>query len=606
MAYADIKAAFGSRFDEKQRWKIVRDLYCHLGQTGMEVIRFPFLDRRFLEQKIKFHHMERFEEVVRADRGVVLLTGHFGNWELLQIISGLLGKPIHALASDQKHAGLNEMLNHVRESHGSTAIRRGIGIRALYRALKDKEPVGMVGDQDAGKMGGMILPLLGRKTTVPLGAFELARRAGVPILPCFIVRRENFQHEVFFGQAISCGEGARGKQDAQELEPYVRQYLKVLEEMISQHPEQWLWGTKRWKYSWTKRILILSDGKPGHFKQSLAVAQQMQSLKTQYGREGMEYPLRTIYVEFKSKWHRVFFAWTALILMPWMQGRLRWLTPFLKEPTAKEIRDASADFIISAGAGLTALNLCLARESRAKSIILMKPGFPFNLFRYDLALIPAHDRGNMPKETIRTLLTPNLVDPENLDRAKEKIRSTLRNPERVKLAVFLGGDTRGYKMDLAEIEKMTAALERLAFRVGDYVITTSRRTPQTICQFLKSKRNVLGGCQMLVIATEDKRPEVVGGMLASAEILIVSEDSISMISEAIATGKKVVVLTLKTNRLPEKHQRFQAILAEREAILRARPDQLEEKIIALGEGAAPLNVVEEENMILQKRLQAIL
>jgi len=69
-----------------------------------------------------------------VQKGVILLTAHFGNWELLQIISSILGKPVHVLARDQKDNFVNKMLNDFLESHGSVELKRGMGVRDLLRA----------------------------------------------------------------------------------------------------------------------------------------------------------------------------------------------------------------------------------------------------------------------------------------------------------------------------------------------------------------------------------------------------------------------------------------------------------------------------------------
>lgn len=603
VAYADLKAAFGSRFSGRERWRIVRKHFAHMGQLGVEVIRSPSLDQAYVNQMVEIHHRERFDQAVAKGKGVVLLTAHLGNWELLHMVAGLLGQPMFVLARGQKQKRLDESMNQLRQKHGSVAVIRGMGIRELFRALKRKQLVGLLGDQDAGKDGGVIVPFFGRKTTVPTGAFEMARRSGAALLPCFDIRKPDGRHAIFVTEEIPC-EGESG--DAQALIPAVKVYLERLEQLITEHPEQWLWATKRWKHSWTKRILILSDGKPGHVKQSEAIAAQLSRLQAQYGRPGMEYPQETIEARFRSPWHRKLFPWFALIAMPWVQGRLGCLAWFFEKECAAKLLQARADFIISGGAALVPLNLCLARECRAKSIVMMRPGFPFNFFRYDLAVIPAHDNGRMPKETFRTLLAPNPLTRESLQADAAKLRAELRNAAGIRFALFLGGDTRQFKMNLAAIEKVITVLERVAARMGDYVITTSRRTPPEVVAFLKAQQYRWKGCQTMVVASEDTRPEVAGGMMALAEVLIVTEDSISMISEAIASGKKVVVLTLSTRDLPVKHQRFQNLLVQKAAVTSGSAEELENILLQSDRQTAGSEVLEAEQQALQRRLEAML
>ncbi|MFA6599722.1 MAG: ELM1/GtrOC1 family putative glycosyltransferase [Candidatus Omnitrophota bacterium] len=601
VAYADLKAALGGDLSEKERWALVRRQYGHFGRMFAEVLRIPATTRALLERNIRICGFERFSEAFAAGRGVVLMTAHFGNWELLQTVSGLLGKPVHVLNRPQKFERMNEYLNRLRETHGSVAIGRGIGIRDLLRALKRNQLIGILGDQDAGKTGGLILPFLGRKTTIPTGAFELAARTGAPVLPAFMIRREGMNHEIVVEQPILV---KSGEEEAGAIQEAVGRYVGLLEGVIRRFPEQWLWATKRWKYSWTKRILILSDGKPGHLKQSQAVAAAFGEIRTQYGRPGMEYPTQTLEVRFRSAWRRKLFPWFALFWIPFVQGRLRFLRFFFEPGTQREIERASADFVISAGSSLVPLNLCLARDSRAKSIVVMKPSFPYNRFRFDLAIIPAHDRGAVPAKAVRTLLSPAQSDPGELGRAGERLGRRLRSPGRVRWSVFLGGATRRFDLDPEKIEAFFGILSQMADETGDYLVTTSRRTSDAIARRLKERLSRDPHCQLLVVANEDNPPGAVQGMMALAEVLVVTGDSISMISEAVRSGKKVMVVDLGRN-LPVKHRRFTDLLAAKSVVVCAGPETFREQYAKIS-GTAGREAVELEFERVQSKLQEIL
>ena len=599
-AYADLKAVFGDRFSERERWRLIRDHFAHLGQVGMEMLYFPKLKLEDLKPRLKIHHKERHDRVIAAQRPLVLLTAHFGNWEILQVIGTLEGRPIHVLQRPQKQKLIDRILSDLRESRGSFAISRGMGVRGLIRALRSNQSIGLLGDQDAGKHEGLIMKLFNRKTTVPTGPFELAARTDAVLLPVFIVSKPGGQHEIFVEEPIEhIQPNEDGYRDA------MRKYLDLLESYVTKYPEQWLWGAKRWKYSWTKRIAILSDGKLGHVKQSEAVAERFKKVESQYERLGMEYPTQTVRVDYKSVWHRRAFSAAAPFFIPWAQGRMAWLSLFLKPETVRELRGLSADFFISGGSSLTPLNLCLARECRAKSIVLMKPHWPFNYYRYDLALIPAHDRGPMPRETFRTLLVPSLSDDEALGRAGKKLGQSLPNASRIKLGVFIGGPTRDYRFSLESIETVMKAVENVSQQGLDYLVTTSRRTPEGIVRFLKERLSGLNGCQQLIIASEDSRSEVVPGMMQLADTLIITEDSISMISEAVASQKRVIVLGLATETLPHKHRRFLSLLCEKSAIVMASADNLE-PMLRRADMVLPASLAREQDDALVRKLETIL
>lgn len=603
IAYADLKAVFGSQYTAQDRWRIVRHHYEHLGQMGVELMRLPVFDKRAMERRVRVRNFERYAETAQH-QGAILLTAHLGNWELAQVLSALHGKPLHVLARSQKYRRLNHYLNTLRESHGSRVISRGIGIRDILRALRRKEVVGMLGDQDAGKTGGLIVRFLGRKTTMPTGAFELARRADVPVLPCFIVRTADGCHEVHIEERWDSPQGGRAD-SLESLRPAVEYYTRLLEKHICDYPEQWLWAAKRWKYCWTKHLVVLSDGKAGHEKQAQAVVEQFKKIHSQYGREGMEYFSKKIEVRFRSKWHRRIFPWFAFFFYPWVQGRLGILRHFLVKESAEQLEQTYADFVISAGASLVPINVLMARECQAKSIVLMKPSFPFNLFHFDLAIIGRHDTGLVPSETFRTLLTLSPITEETLEEDARKLCRFLRNPEKVKRSVFLGGPTRHYRMDVGGVKELVKILESSS-AYGDYLITTSRRTPLEVVRFLKNHVARSEHCQLLTVASENNPPETVGGMMGLSEILIVTADSISMISEAVRSGKKVIVLELTTEDLPGKHRRFKEILEREEAVILANLGNLREKFTEAAARSGGRHIAKKEETALMGRLEKIL
>ncbi len=602
VAYINLKAALGSQLTPGERWKAVRDHFGFLGQTVVEVMSFKRMERKHHDLHIKVHNLERYEELLRSGHGGVLITAHFGNWELLQVWSGLRGTPIHVLTREQRYPRLNGLINELRESHGSVSISRGVGIRSLIRALREKQMVGVLGDQSAGKTEGILLPFFGRRTTVPTGAFQLAHRTDAFIMPFFIVRTGGPEHEVYAGEVLK---------DDPSLEPQariefqVRQYLKVLEDFIRRFPNQWLWENKRWKYCWDRKIVILSDGKAGHFKQSEVVAEILADFKEFHGQAGLKFETERIYVEYRSPFHRTVLFCLAFLMKPWIQGRLHWLAPFFTPETQKAIEQANADFIIAAGSGLAPLQMLLAQETGAKKIVIMNPPFPYCMTDYDLAIVPAHDGGQVPKRTLRSVIMPSGYKAHERGPDVQQLQEKLGEGTKPKIAVFLGGATRDYDLMVSDMEKLCSTLKRAASRAGDFMITTSRRTSAPVECFLKSNLAGQAGCRLLVIANEENPPYAAGGMMGLADLLIVTEDSLAMISEAVGTGKRVIVLSLGEGELPEKHYRFHQILAQRGLVTLSGLADLEKNMTELlKKPATP--VLQREKDALTERLGAMI
>jgi KDO2-lipid IV(A) lauroyltransferase len=597
VAYVNMKNALGNQLTPGERWKAVRDHFGLMGQNVAEVMCFKQMRRKHHDLDVRIHHIERYEELLRSGHGGVLLTAHFGNWELLQLWSGLRGTPIYILTREQRYPRINGLINELRESHGSVSIGRGAGIRGLIRALREKKMVGVLGDQSAGKTEGIILPFFGRRTTVPTGAFQLAHRTDAFIMPFFIVRTGGRNHEVYSEEILKDDPSLEPKA---RVEFQARKYLEVLEDFIRKFPNQWLWENKRWKYCWDRKIVILSDGKAGHFKQSEVVAEMLADFKEFHGRPGLKFETERIHVEYRSAFHRTALFCLAFLMKPWIQGRLHWLSCFLTPETQKAIEEANADYIIATGAGLAPVQMLLAQETGAKKIVIMKPPFPYSMAHYDLAIVPAHDGGKVPKKTLRCVVMPSGYKTLDREADVKQLQSKLREEPWPKMAVFLGGATRGYDLTVSDMEKLCSVLKRSSARAGDYMVTTSRRTSPAVERFLKSALAQHSACRFLVVANEENPPYAAGGMMGLAQLLIVTEDSLAMISEAVGTGKRVIVLSLGEGELPEKHYRFHQILAQRGLVTLSGLADLEKNIAELLKKPATPVLQREKDALIEK------
>jgi len=556
IAYWNIRSALGSRLSESQRRKALLAQFRHLGRNFTEVLTFQKLTADEIKNSIAIHGLERFEKVVASGKGAVLITGHYGNWELLQVVAGIRGTPVHVLGRDQRHPKLNEILMRQRESHGSVAVSRGMNIRFLLKALKDGKLVGVLGDQSAGRDGGVLLPFFGRVTTIPTGSFELARRMGAYVLPCFMTRDHEGKHSIYVEEPLA----AAGADDAEVIRNQTIGYLHLLEKYIEKSPQQWLWQNKRWKYSWTRRVVILSDKKPGHFKQTQAVAALFQKIDSYHGRSGLTFETHTIEIEYQSEFRARILKAFGWLLSPIIRGRLSLLKWFLKQESVNVLMNTQADFILAAGSLTAPIQHLFAAETGAKKIVLMKPSFPYSLFNYDLAIIPAHDEGAVPRHHFRTLISPSGYMAGQCDEEAAQLAVEISGAEKPLAAVFVGGQAHDYDLTVADAEKLLSVLERSTAGRGGFLLTTSRRTSIGVERFLQAQfvlpRSAQPAFRKLIIANQDTRSFAAKGMLGLAQKIIVTEDSLAMISEAVASGKPVIVLRTASDRLPEKHRRF--------------------------------------------------
>jgi len=228
---------------EKEARKLVRASFVNLARNMLDILYMPNLNEKNLSEYMEIDHLERMRAALLGGQGVVVLTGHVGTWEWLSAAFSLNGMPVTAIAKLQPNAEYSRALDDLRATIHVEIFNRGTNeLRAAGRALKEGKILGFLADQDAGP-GGAFIKFLGKTASTPLGPAVFARRFNAPVLPAFILRKENGRHLVKIGEIMHFED--TGDTDA-DLLRFTEKMTKILEEVIRENPTQWLWFQKRW------------------------------------------------------------------------------------------------------------------------------------------------------------------------------------------------------------------------------------------------------------------------------------------------------------------------------------------------------------------------
>ena len=567
---SNLRAAFDGRLTPAQAQRILRACYRQLGAGLVELLRLPAMDHAYLRRYVLIEHEATLQEAVASGRPLMFLTGHYGNWELCSIAAALLGHPIVALARAQRQwPRLYRLLVSYRESKGCTVIHKGGAMRQLIVALSRGRPIGIVGDQASRQ--GVFIEFFGRPALFAKGPFELAYDKEAIIVPAFIRRRHGPYHRLTIEAPIHL---ARTRPKAEAVRSGIQQFAALLSRHIQEDPAQWLWMHKRWKHTPARRALILSDGKRGHVKQSLAVVEALRAQCPGLTHEMIE-------VRYRHRFHRlIVLLWGWLVPGGWGgAGCLQWaLTP----ETAHRLLARYADLVISCGASTAPVNALWARENRARSIVLMNPA-PLPLRRFHLVIAPKHDaipqrpnvvpiigalsigRRHEPSHAARLRLEahPRFRPPHPaLDPSPAPARQSSDAPEASRalsptsavsqngharlhpiIAVFIGGTSGHYDVTPAFVETLiTQVLAACEALNGACVVTTSRRTSTEVERQLSERLGASPHCRMLLVASRDDLEGTMDGFLGAANVAVVTGESVSMVSEACASGCQVVIV----------------------------------------------------------------
>lgn len=222
---------------------IIRNLFMNLGQTLLEIMYTPKLNRDNIKRLITIHGAEHLQQAVEQGRGVVLLTAHIGNWEWLGAALAMAGFPMTTIVKPQPNDQYTRILNEYRERVGLEVFNRGTGeIILAARALKRRKVLGFLADQDGGR-DGIFVDFFGRPASTPAGPAAFAQKFASPVVPAFIFHRPGGGHQVEIKPPLTCQHSGDARQDVREN---TRRMTGLLEDVIRCHPDEWLWFQKRW------------------------------------------------------------------------------------------------------------------------------------------------------------------------------------------------------------------------------------------------------------------------------------------------------------------------------------------------------------------------
>jgi len=237
----DIAFAGSKSMEEKEL--IARGVFENLGKSFVEVISLAKFNRSNIDRYIACKGIETVEELIRQGKGGIVLSGHFGNWELMAHYFAIKGYKVNVVARRVRMEQVERFLARVRKRHGVNILYRDSSAKEVLLVLKRNEFIGMMPDQDMDSVSGVFVDFFGRKAHTPNGLAILNFLTKTPIIPCFMVRK-GFGHEILIEKPIELG--ATGDREKDILENTQR-YTKVIENYVRRFPAQWVWFHERWK-----------------------------------------------------------------------------------------------------------------------------------------------------------------------------------------------------------------------------------------------------------------------------------------------------------------------------------------------------------------------
>lgn len=207
----------------------------------VEFFRLKKFNKKFIKEKIEIIGIENFENELKNNAGLIGLTAHIGNWELLGVVMSEIGFRVNAVAMEHKNSLINKIFVRQREAMRLEVLKLG-DIRGCIGALKRNEILALVGDRDFSN-NSITLKFFGRDMQFPKGPAILSLRANVNILPGFLIREKNCFKILLYGP-INIKRSGILEEDVERL---TQEYAAILEELVRKYPDQWLVFRKFYK-----------------------------------------------------------------------------------------------------------------------------------------------------------------------------------------------------------------------------------------------------------------------------------------------------------------------------------------------------------------------
>ncbi|MPZ16675.1 MAG: hypothetical protein GEV06_01990 [Luteitalea sp.] len=242
LTLSNLASAFPTRSVPERR-AIARGVFAHFGRLLFELLRFSGLSRDEMLALVEIEGEDRVRSALAQGRGALLVTGHFGFWEIQAIAHSLVFPPIAVVARTLDNPLLDELLGRVRTTTGNIVIQRRGGLRRILRALGTNQGVGLLIDQHIHTPEAVVIDFFNRPAATTSAVAALALRTGAPVIPVFAVPIGDGRYRMIYEHAVP-------PPDADTPDPlrvFTQRCTDVLEMYVRRYPALWLWMHRRWR-----------------------------------------------------------------------------------------------------------------------------------------------------------------------------------------------------------------------------------------------------------------------------------------------------------------------------------------------------------------------
>jgi len=244
VALKNLTIAYGDSLSDVEKQGIARRVFQNFAMSA--IAEFPYVASLKPEAVKKLVYLDpadyqRLVDVVESGVGIIVVTGHFGNFELCARRFAAEGHRFGVVARIDANGSLAEIFNDIRRKGGYDVIGRGDAVRPIIKRVKEPGVVALLPDQ---KSEDVFVPFFGTLVGTVAGPAVIALRTGAHVIPVFCVRQPDNTHRIHMLDEIDTSSTGDMQHDVERI---MTDYNAVLEKMVRAYPDQWLWLHDRWR-----------------------------------------------------------------------------------------------------------------------------------------------------------------------------------------------------------------------------------------------------------------------------------------------------------------------------------------------------------------------
>ncbi len=229
----------------EERTRILRGVFRSLGWQIGEFCKMSHYTREQAEAFVRYEGLEYYRNAEAKGKGVLVLTGHLGAWELSSFFHSLMGHPMSLVIRRLDNPLVDEFVNRIRCLHGNRVIHKDDFARGLLTSMHRGETVGILMDTNMTPPQGLFVPYFGVEACTAAGLARVALHSGAAVLPGFLVWEEaEGRYVLHFGEELDL---IRTENIGDDILSNTAMFTATIEAYVRRYPEQWLWVHRRWK-----------------------------------------------------------------------------------------------------------------------------------------------------------------------------------------------------------------------------------------------------------------------------------------------------------------------------------------------------------------------